>query len=55
MTGKEKEYPTMAFKYVEEQLNSLDKGLLSQLFVSQQEQVEELTRHTKLIDEDEKM
>lgn len=34
----------MAIKYTEEQLNSIDKSLLVQMFLNQQEQLESLTR-----------
>ena len=37
----------MAFKYTEEQLNKLDKELLIQLFLSLQDQMEELTKQTQ--------
>ena len=33
----------MAIKYTEEQLNSVDKSLLVQMFLNQQEQLESLT------------
>lgn len=36
----------MAFKYTEEQLNTIDKSLLIQMFIGLQEQVESLTRET---------
>lgn len=41
----------MGFKYTEEQLNTLDKSLLIQLFMGLQDQVEELTARTKSMDE----
>ena len=34
----------MAIKYTEEQLNSIDHGLLVQMFLNQQEQMEQLTK-----------
>lgn len=34
----------MAIKYTEEQLNSVDKSLLVQMFLNQQEQLESLTK-----------
>ena len=41
----------MTFKYTEEQLNTLDKSLLVQLFLGMQEQVEELTRQTAALND----
>lgn len=43
----------MAFKYTEEQLNTVDKSLLIQLFLQQQEQLETLTKEVR--DTNEKM
>ena len=43
----------MAFKYTEEQLNTVDKSLLIQLFLQQQEQLEALTKEVH--DTNEKM
>ena len=37
----------MAFKYTEEQLNTVDKSLLIQLFLQQQEQLETLTKEVR--------
>ena len=41
----------MAFKYTEEQLNKLDKELLIQLFLSLQDQMEELTKQTQALND----
>ena len=41
----------MAFKYTEEQLNKLDKGLLVQLFLGLQDQMEGLTRQTQALND----
>ena len=41
----------MTFKYTEEQLNTLDKSLLVQLFLGMQDQVEELTRQTAALND----
>ena len=41
----------MAFKYTEEQLNKLDKELLLQLFLSLQDQMEELTKQTQALND----
>ena len=43
--------PVMAFKYTEEQLNKLDKELLIQLFLSLQDQMEELTKQTQALND----
>ena len=45
------EFPVMTFKYTEEQLNTLDKSLLIQLFLGMQDQVEELTRQTAALND----
>ena len=37
----------MAFKYTEDQLNKMDKALLIELFLGLQDQMEELTKETK--------
>ncbi len=39
----------MALKYTEEKLNSLDKGTIIQLFLSQQEQLENIDHNLQLV------
>lgn len=41
----------MAIKYTEEQLNSVDKSLLVQMFLNQQEQLESLTTEIHSLNE----
>lgn len=41
----------MAIKYTEEQLNSVDKSLLVQMFLNQQEQLESLTAEIHSLNE----
>jgi transposase len=41
----------MAFKYTQEQLNTIDKSLLIQMFISLQEQVETLTEETHALND----
>ena len=41
----------MAIKYTEEQLNSIDKSLLVQMFLNQQEQLESLTAEIHSLNE----
>lgn len=41
----------MAIKYTEEQLNTIDKSLLVQMFLNQQEQLEALTTQVRSLDE----
>ena len=41
----------MAIKYTEEQLNSIDHGLLVQMFLNQQEQMEQLTEEVHDLNE----
>lgn len=41
----------MAIKYTEEQLNSVDKSLLVQMFLNQQEQLESLTKEIHSLNE----
>lgn len=41
----------MAFKYTEEQLNTLDKSLLIQMFLGLQDQIETLTAETHSLNE----
>ena len=41
----------MAIKYTEEQLNTIDKPLLLQLFLNQQEQLEHLTAEEHSLNE----
>lgn len=41
----------MAFKYTEEQLNSLDKSLLIQLFLGLQDQLDDLTQETRALND----
>jgi hypothetical protein len=41
----------MAFKYTEEQLNTLDKALLIQMFLGLQEQVDSLTKETHALND----
>ena len=41
----------MAIKYTEEQLNSVDKSLLVQMFLKQQEQLESLTAEIHSLNE----
>ena len=50
----------MAMKYTEEQLNTVDKSLIIQMFLAEQEQTEKLTKqveelNVKLSEMDEKM
>ena len=42
---------TMAMKYTEEQLNSIDKSILVQLFLALQEETEKQTRKLEELDE----
>ena len=42
---------SMAMKYTEEQLNSLDKSMLVQLFLAMQEESEKQTRKLEEMDE----
>ena len=39
----------MAMKYTEEQLNTVDKSLLIQLFLAEQEQTEKLSNHVSFL------
>ena len=41
----------MAVKYTEEQLNTIDKSLLVQMFLNQQEQLETLTTEVRSLNE----
>lgn len=41
----------MAFKYTEEQLNTMDKSLLIQLFLGLQEQLDDLTKETRALND----
>ena len=41
----------MAIKYTEEQLNSVDKSMLIQMFLNQQEQLESLTAEIHSLNE----
>ena len=41
----------MAIKYTEEQLNSMDRSLLVQMFLNQQEQMEQLTKEVHDLNE----
>ena len=41
----------MAIKYTEEQLNTIDKSLLVQMFLNQQEQLEILTTQVRSLNE----
>ena len=41
----------MAIKYTEEQLNTIDKSLLVQMFLNQQEQLETLTTEVRSLNE----
>ena len=41
----------MAIKYTEEQLNTIDKSLLVQMFLNQQEQLETLTAQVRSLNE----
>ena len=41
----------MAIKYTEEQLNTIDKSLLVQMFLNQQEQLETLTTQVRSLNE----
>lgn len=41
----------MAIKYTEEQLNTIDKSLLVQMFLNQQEQLELLTGEVRTLNE----
>ena len=41
----------MAMKFTEEQLNTLDKSLLVQMFITQQEQIESLTKEVHSLNE----
>ena len=41
----------MAIKYTEEQLNTIDKSLLVQMFLNQQEQLEALTNEVHTLNE----
>ena len=41
----------MAIKYTEEQLNTIDKSLLVQMFLNQQEQLELLTYEVRTLNE----
>lgn len=41
----------MAFKYIEDQLNKMDKALLIELFLGLQDQMEELTKETHALNQ----
>ena len=48
MDSLKKGVPVMAVRYTEEQLNTIDKSLLIQMFLNQQEQLETLTTEARL-------
>ncbi len=51
MDSLKKGVPVMAVRYTEEQLNTIDKSLLIQMFLNQQEQLETLTTEARSLNE----